>query len=180
MLTLGRCVTSIPRGHSPLGKGGRTHPCQPAGALCADHGDGRTSGREAGGAEPRRRFPDRPRARKCWRRCAPSSRMSADWRRAPGKHGHSRGAGPPRVIPTLGPYLVPRLIPYLRERYPAIEIELKESLTDRLIADSATAGWMRSCGACRSTPTASSPGRCFPDRFYMAWRRTTGMCSIRR
>ena len=39
------------------------------------------------------------------------------------------------VIPTLAPYLVPRLIPYLRERYPAIEIELKESLTDRLIAD---------------------------------------------
>jgi LysR family transcriptional regulator, hydrogen peroxide-inducible genes activator len=39
------------------------------------------------------------------------------------------------IIPTVAPYLVPRLIPHLREHHPAIEIELKEAVTDRLIGE---------------------------------------------
>jgi LysR family hydrogen peroxide-inducible transcriptional activator len=39
------------------------------------------------------------------------------------------------LIPTVAPYLVPRLIPKLRETYPKIEIELKEAVTDRLLID---------------------------------------------
>lgn len=39
------------------------------------------------------------------------------------------------IIPTVAPYLVPQFIPYLRAHYPSVEIELKEAVTDRLIAD---------------------------------------------
>ncbi|HBF28507.1 LysR substrate-binding domain-containing protein [Rhizobium sp.] len=39
------------------------------------------------------------------------------------------------IIPTVAPYMVPKIVPTLRERHPLIEIELKEAVTDRLIAD---------------------------------------------
>ena len=39
------------------------------------------------------------------------------------------------IIPTVAPYLVPRLVPHLRNRYPQVEIELKEAVTDRLVGD---------------------------------------------
>ncbi len=39
------------------------------------------------------------------------------------------------IIPTVAPYLVPQMVPYLRRAHPLIEIELKEAVTDRLVAD---------------------------------------------
>jgi len=39
------------------------------------------------------------------------------------------------IIPTVAPYLVPKLVPRLRENFPLIEIELKEAVTDRLLVD---------------------------------------------
>lgn len=39
------------------------------------------------------------------------------------------------VIPTVAPYLVPKLVPYLRAAYPLIEIELRETITDRLMLE---------------------------------------------
>ena len=39
------------------------------------------------------------------------------------------------IIPTVAPYMVPHLVPYLRREHAQIEIELKEAVTDRLIAD---------------------------------------------
>lgn len=39
------------------------------------------------------------------------------------------------VIPTVAPYLLPLLIPELRGRYPALDVELKETVTDTLIED---------------------------------------------
>lgn len=39
------------------------------------------------------------------------------------------------IIPTVAPYLVPQMVPHLRKSHPLIEIELKEAVTDRLIAD---------------------------------------------
>lgn len=43
-------------------------------------------------------------------------------------------AGPFRlgVIPTLGPYLLPRVLPGLRRAYPDLKLYLREDLTDRL------------------------------------------------
>lgn len=50
-------------------------------------------------------------------------------------------SGPLRlgVIPTIGPFLLPRLMPALREAFPRLKLWLREDLTDRLI-DSLIAG----------------------------------------
>ncbi|KOX89161.1 Hydrogen peroxide-inducible genes activator [Thermus aquaticus] len=37
------------------------------------------------------------------------------------------------VIPTLTPYLLPRLLPKLQERYPGLELEIREDLTPNLV-----------------------------------------------
>lgn len=39
------------------------------------------------------------------------------------------------IIPTVAPYIVPGIVPALRQRHPLIEIELKEAVTDQLITD---------------------------------------------
>lgn len=53
----------------------------------------------------------------------------------------ARGAGQPLagrfrlgVIPTIAPYLLPRALPVLRERFPKLRLFLREDLTQRLIA----------------------------------------------
>ena len=53
----------------------------------------------------------------------------------------ARGAGQPLagrfrlgVIPTVAPYLLPRALPVLRERFPKLRLFLREDLTQRLIA----------------------------------------------
>src|SRR5262249_24144985 len=38
------------------------------------------------------------------------------------------------VIPTIAPYLLPKALPRLRERYPELKLYLREDLTQRLIA----------------------------------------------
>ena len=45
-------------------------------------------------------------------------------------------AGPLRlgVIPTIGPFLLPRLMPALREAFPRLRLWLREDLTERLVA----------------------------------------------
>ncbi|WDZ77316.1 LysR substrate-binding domain-containing protein [Ensifer adhaerens] len=72
------------------------------------------------------------------------------------------------VIPTLAPYLVPRLVPHLRRVYPAIEIELKESVTSRLVADLGE-GLLDAVVAALPIETEGlSTKPLFSDRFYMA------------
>jgi LysR family hydrogen peroxide-inducible transcriptional activator len=54
----------------------------------------------------------------------------------------AQGAGSPLagrlrlgVIPTIAPFLLPKALPLLRERYPALRLFLREDLTHRLITD---------------------------------------------
>ncbi|PHK95853.1 LysR family transcriptional regulator [Pseudoroseomonas rhizosphaerae] len=49
-------------------------------------------------------------------------------------------AGPLRlgVIPTIGPFLLPRLMPALREAFPRLQLWLREDLTERLAEDLAS------------------------------------------
>lgn len=44
-------------------------------------------------------------------------------------------SGPLRlgVIPTVAPYLLPQILPALQKKFPALEIQLREDLTDRLL-----------------------------------------------
>ena len=39
------------------------------------------------------------------------------------------------IIPTLAPYLLPRVLPLLQKRYPALRIDLRETQTDTLLAE---------------------------------------------
>lgn len=39
------------------------------------------------------------------------------------------------VIPTIGPYLLPKLMPRLRRSFPKLKLYLREDLTDRLLAE---------------------------------------------
>ncbi len=55
-------------------------------------------------------------------------------------HAHARGddlAGPLHigVIPTMAPYLLPTLVPVIVERYPAVELRLRELRTDDLVSE---------------------------------------------
>ncbi|MEI2297890.1 hydrogen peroxide-inducible genes activator [Ensifer sp. MJa1] len=72
------------------------------------------------------------------------------------------------VIPTLAPYLVPRLVPHLRRVYPAIEIELKESVTSRLVADLGEGLLDAVVAALPIEVDGLSSKPLFSDRFYMA------------
>ena len=72
------------------------------------------------------------------------------------------------VIPTLAPYLVPRLVPHLRQVYPAIEIELKESVTSRLVADLGEGLLDAVVAALPIEADGLSTKPLFSDRFYMA------------
>ncbi|MBP2235520.1 LysR family hydrogen peroxide-inducible transcriptional activator [Sinorhizobium kostiense] len=72
------------------------------------------------------------------------------------------------VIPTLAPYLVPKLIPHLRKHYPAIEIELKESVTDRLVADLGEGRLDAVIAALPIDNDAVLTRPLFSDRFFMA------------
>lgn len=75
------------------------------------------------------------------------------------------------VIPTVAPYLVPRLIPFLRERYPTVVFELKEAVTDRLLAD-LNEGRLDAVIAALPIEADSIRTRpLFTDRFFMAVAR---------
>lgn len=72
------------------------------------------------------------------------------------------------IIPTVAPYLVPQLVPHLRDAYPAIEIELKEAVTNRLIAE-LNEGRLDAVVAALPVEAENVETRgLFADRFYMA------------
>ena len=51
------------------------------------------------------------------------------------RHGNDPTGGPLRlgVIPTLGPYLIPHMLPEIRLRFPQLNLFLREDLTDHLL-----------------------------------------------
>ena len=72
------------------------------------------------------------------------------------------------IIPTVAPYLVPHLVPYLRGTYPDVQIELREAVTDHLIAD---LGEGRLDAVVAALPIEAAFLRSRPlltDRFFMA------------
>lgn len=72
------------------------------------------------------------------------------------------------IIPTVAPYLVPRLVPYLRESYPGIEIELKEAITDRLVSDLIDGRLDAVIAALPIDAENVETRPLFSDRFFMA------------
>ena len=72
------------------------------------------------------------------------------------------------IIPTVAPYLVPRLVPHLRKAHPTIEIELREAVTDRLVGDLTEGRLDLVIAALPIDNEAISTRPLFRDRFYMA------------
>ncbi len=75
-------------------------------------------------------------------------------------------AGPLRfgVIPTIGPFLLPRLMPALRQAFPRLRLWLREDQTDRLVAqlesgrlDLLLVALPCACGEAETLPIADDP-----------------------
>jgi LysR family hydrogen peroxide-inducible transcriptional activator len=72
------------------------------------------------------------------------------------------------IIPTVAPYLVPQMVPYLRRAYPGIEIELKEAVTSRLTTDLAEGRLDAVIAALPLDGSDIQTQALFTDRFFMA------------
>ncbi|MBO9097364.1 MULTISPECIES: hydrogen peroxide-inducible genes activator [unclassified Rhizobium] len=72
------------------------------------------------------------------------------------------------IIPTVAPYLVPQFVPYLRRAYPNVEIELKEAVTSRLLADLAEGRLDAVIAALPLEGDGIRTRSLFTDRFFMA------------
>ncbi|MGO4437715.1 LysR substrate-binding domain-containing protein [Rhizobium sp. RAF56] len=78
------------------------------------------------------------------------------------------------IIPTVAPYLVPQLIPHLRRSYPAMEIELKEAMTDVLTADLVEGRLDAIVAALPLDAEGLETRTLFTDRFFMATAQNDG------
>lgn len=72
------------------------------------------------------------------------------------------------IIPTVAPYLVPKLVPHLRAHHALVEIELKETVTDRLLADLAARKLDAVIAAIPVVGEGLETCHLFTDRFFMA------------
>lgn len=72
------------------------------------------------------------------------------------------------IIPTVAPYLVPALVPHLRQAHPDVEIELREAVTDRLLADLADGRLDAVLAALPVEGEGLETTPLFADRFFMA------------
>lgn len=91
-----------------------------------------------------------------------------------GRHAGRVLGGPLRlgIIPSIAPYLLPRVLPKLIERYPDLDLRIRETLTDTLVAelrhgelDVILAALPIDDGELESQPL-------FADRFLLATRAT--------
>lgn len=72
------------------------------------------------------------------------------------------------MIPTVAPYLLPRLLPELRERFPALALELREAITQTLAAET-VAGRLDAFVAALPLDHAGLVHEAlFTDRFFLA------------
>ncbi|SEH48367.1 LysR family transcriptional regulator, hydrogen peroxide-inducible genes activator [Rhizobium tibeticum] len=72
------------------------------------------------------------------------------------------------IIPTVAPYLVPQFVPHLRRTYPGVEVELREAVTDRLMADLLTGKLDAVIAALPLDIEGIQTRPLFADRFFMA------------
>ena len=72
------------------------------------------------------------------------------------------------IIPTVAPYLVPKAVPALRRTFPRIQLELKEAVTDRLIAELQDGHLDAVIVALPVDNDALTERLLFTDRFFMA------------
>jgi LysR family hydrogen peroxide-inducible transcriptional activator len=84
------------------------------------------------------------------------------------------------MFPTLGPYLLPHVVPRIRARFPSLELLLVEEKSDVLLARLREAGSMPACWHCRCTTTSCMSNSC--SRNLSCWpcrKRIRWPCGIR-
>jgi LysR family hydrogen peroxide-inducible transcriptional activator len=72
------------------------------------------------------------------------------------------------VIPTVAPYLLPRLMAEFRQRFPALSVEMREAVTATLIEETLVGRLDGMIAALPLDNPALSVARLFEDRFYLA------------
>lgn len=72
------------------------------------------------------------------------------------------------VIPTVAPYLLPRLLPELRRRFPGLAVELREAVTSTLIEETAAGRLDGMIAALPLDNPALAIELLFEDRFFLA------------
>ncbi|TIP23846.1 MAG: hydrogen peroxide-inducible genes activator, partial [Mesorhizobium sp.] len=72
------------------------------------------------------------------------------------------------IIPTVAPYLLPRVLPELKKHFPGLQLELREALTASLVEDNVSG----KLDAFIAALPLDNPGlvteELFPDRFFLA------------
>ncbi|MFC6486736.1 hydrogen peroxide-inducible genes activator [Nitratireductor sp. GCM10026969] len=86
------------------------------------------------------------------------------------RRGRSVLEGPFRlgVIPTVAPYLLPHLLPLLKERFPALRLEVREAVTETLLKETGNGGLDGIIAAAPLDAPQLVQETLFEDRFYLA------------
>lgn len=72
------------------------------------------------------------------------------------------------IIPTVAPYLLPHVLPELRKRYPALQLELREAVTASLVEDAASGKLDAFIAALPLDHPGLVAEELFADRFFLA------------
>jgi len=72
------------------------------------------------------------------------------------------------IIPTVAPYLLPRILPGIRARFPDLQLELREAVTPALVEDTALRRLDAFIAAMPLPQPALVTEELFSDRFYLA------------
>src|SRR5690606_21379139 len=72
------------------------------------------------------------------------------------------------IIPTVAPYLLPRLLPELKNRFPALNVELREAITGVLLEETAAGRLDAMIAAMPLEHRSIVVEPLFEDRFFLA------------
>ena len=72
------------------------------------------------------------------------------------------------IIPTVAPYLLPSILPQLRQRYPELRLELREAVTDTLAEETALGSLDAFIAALPLDQPGLTAEALFEDRFFLA------------
>lgn len=72
------------------------------------------------------------------------------------------------IIPTVAPYLLPHVLPVLKERYPALQLELREAVTGALVEETMAGRIDAFAAALPLDYPGLTTEELFADQFYLA------------
>ena len=108
-------------------------------------------------------------------RCGGGGARDPDSRRRPRPRGAGRRAGDPvgqrselGIIPSVAPYLLPRLMALVEERYPEARLSIRETVTRTLVGELAAGGLDAIVGSVPFGVDEFAEAEAFDDAFLLA------------